>query len=217
MKIGDSWMQPWKKRKELGSLFLGALFFFLWFLVACGQQPPVAEIRSPQGLVEFSLEENVPFVKAREKAGVPLGGAVRTGKESSVDLHFLSGTGQVSLRENAFFQVQSTSIIGKQMSGTAIYNIKKQEKEIHIETPHGNTTVLGTEFSQQISSSSLTLAVKTGVVEFAALGGDKRKVTAGEKLVFIKDSPLSEPTKMDLMEQLNLFPKNAGKANINQQ
>ena len=203
----------WRKPGILLFLFLGSLLF----LPACGQKPPVAEIRSPQGMVEFNREENAPFAEAREKTGVPLGGAVRTGKESAADLHFLQEIGQISLRENAFFQLQSGSLIGKQLSGTAIFNIKKQEMEIHIETPHGNTTVLGTEFSQQVSSAGLILAVKTGVVEFASLRGEKRKVAAGEKLVVEKDSSLSDPVKMDLMEQLNLFSNNAGKANINQQ
>lgn len=125
--------------------------------------------------VVSSLNNNVQRQGAAAKEFSPLlpedklvaGDAIRTGRDSSVELLFVDGS-VVSLGSETWFKVTGEHSRCDQSSGRAVFKIKKQlpHKTFEIVSPHGLTAVLGTSFVQEINEHSGFVAVSEGLVKF---------------------------------------------------
>jgi len=189
-------------RKLLVCLCLSCLL-----AAGCGSQSePLARIASVQGKVDARLEGAGAFVAAKADMQLKHQGAVRTEKDSVAIIEDIARKGGIKIDPDSYYEVRAGTSIGFQGSGKAVFDINKQQTEIQVETPHGNTAVLGTKFGQLVSSDSFELWVEEGQVEFTARNGSKQKVSASQKIQWkVNDSPLPQAENFNLLESEGFF------------
>lgn len=180
------------------------------FAAGCGSQSePLAKISSVEGKVAARLEVNSDFVEAKAEMQLKHQGAVRTDKDSVAVLEDIARKGSIKIDPDSYYEVRAGTCIGFQSSGKAVFDINKQNTQIQVETPHGNTAVLGTKFGQLVSSDSFELWVEEGQVEFTSSKGDKQRVAAGQKLQWkIDEGDLPQATSFNLLESESFFGNN---------
>ncbi|MBU1106951.1 MAG: hypothetical protein KKB51_09815 [Candidatus Riflebacteria bacterium] len=129
--------------------------------VGCGSQDkPLARIVSVKGKVDARLESSSAFVAAQADMQLKHQGAVRTGKDSGTILEDIARKGSIKTDPDSYYEVRAGTSIGFHGSGKAVFDIDKQQTEIQIDTPHGNTAVLGTKFGQLVSSDTFNSGLK---------------------------------------------------------
>lgn len=175
--------------------------------LGCGSQnEPLARIASVKGKVDARLEASSTFVAAQTDMQLMHQGAVRTAKESGATLEDVVRKGAIEIDPDSYYEVRSGTSIGFQRVGKAVFDINRQQTEIHIDTPHGTTAVLGTRFGQIVSSDTFELWVEEGQVEFTASNGDKQKVSANQKLQWqVNEGSLPQPVNFNLLESEDFF------------
>jgi len=181
--------------------------FACMLTVGCGSQnEPLARIATVQGKVDARLESTAAFVAAKVDMQLKDQGAVRTDKDSTAVLEDIARKGGVKIDPDSYYEVRAGTSLGFHGSGKAVFDINKQQTEIQVETPHGNTAVLGTKFGQLVSSDSFELWVEEGQVEFTAKDGSKQKVSASQKLQWqVEQGPLPKPESFNLLESEDFF------------
>lgn len=177
------------------------------FLVGCGgQTEPLARIVSVKGKVDARLEAVGAFVAAKADMQLKHQCAVRTDKDSIAVLEDIARKGSIKIDPDSYYEVRTGNSIGFQGSGKAVFDVNKQQTEIQVENPYGNTAVLGTKFGQLVSSDTFELWVEEGQVEFVALDGSKQKVSANQKLQWkVGEGPLPQPANFNLLESEDFF------------
>lgn len=174
-------------------------------IVGCGMRGVVAKITGTEGEVSTRNSGSAPFVKAQPGLELAEGGAVRTGKDGKAVLEDLARKGRITVDLDSYYEVRMNKSVGWLEYGKALFDIIRQEEEIVIETPHGNTAVLGTVFGQVVASDSFELWVEKGKVEFTAKNGQKRTVSANQKLIWKVNEELPEAVNFNLPESEAFF------------
>lgn len=184
--------------------------FSLSLVYGCGSQnEPLAKIASLKGKVDARTGAGATFVPAQTDMHLKHQGAIRTDRESEATLEDISRKGSIKIDPDSYYEVRAGTNIGFHGNGKAIFDINKQQTEIHIETPHGNTAVLGTKFGQVISEEKFELWVEEGRVEFTAKNGDKQALSANQKIQWeVKNGPLPAPAEFNLLESEEFFKSN---------
>ncbi|MGM0599989.1 MAG: FecR domain-containing protein [Candidatus Rifleibacteriota bacterium] len=182
-------------------LIMCSIFFY-----GCSDQNnvPIGQLIKISGTVEIREAPGQKFKTASVNLKLFNDMAVRTQENSKAKLSFTCG-GQLKLSSNAFFQVKSGQVLGKQTSGSGFYEIDKQPKPLSIETPHGVTTILGTKFRQMVNETSVEIFLKEGSIEFYDNAGNKTKIESGQKLLVEKGKPLTEAVPTDDFDVDKLF------------
>lgn len=182
----------------------------------CGQQEKAAaKIFSFSGDVAFKARSDAQFAPAAANAEIIAGGAVRTSKESEASLQLTANKANIRIYEDTFFEVRAENSLGFQSSGKAVYDVNKQEKEIMVETTHGNTAVLGTRFAQIVKEDSFELWVEKGEVEFTSKNGQKRRVSAGKNIRWDTAKPLPEASEHSFVDSEAIFGTGQGSFDFN--
>jgi len=196
-------MQQEKKMKKLLVLFC----LIGLFVTGCGStDEPLARIAQTEGKVDARAEGSLDFVAAKIDMQLKHQGAVRTDKESTAALEDMARKGSIKIAPDSYYEVRAGVTMGFHGSGKAVFDVNKQQTEIQIETPHGNTAVLGTKFGQLVSSDSFELWVEEGTVEFTARDGSKQKVAGSQKLLWqVQQGPLPQPVNFNLLESEDFF------------
>ena len=196
-------------------IFLGILIGSVLMISGCGTSTSsVASIDRLEGQVE--RKSGNAFVPAKVKDPLISGEAVKTAEKSSASLLFSTGS-EVQVNAESYFEIGSDQKIGRQESGTAIYRIEKDKSGVQVETPHGNTTVLGTVFCLQVTGTATTILVEEGKVRFTSKSGTAQQdVGPGQKLVASDTTALGKPESVDLAEREALFNPNSKGPAINQ-
>jgi hypothetical protein len=156
----------------------------------------VAEIKKPKGIVEARFTTDARFAAAGEGTPLAIGGAAKTG-EDSTSLVVIAGKAEIALKPESFFEVGLGNTLGKQTAGTAIYNVEKHPQSLRIETPHGVTAVLGTRFLIEVNASGTIILVDEGKVSFTNPVGNSREINPRERLIAPVSGPLPAPEKID--------------------
>lgn len=182
-------------------LILSVLSFSAY---GCGSNEPRAHFSSVNGKVDYRSASANEWKSAKVKQGLFDGDTIKTSSDGTAKIEFKDKS-KVVIRNRTIYKIAGAGYLGNQLSGTAIFNIEKQKSKISVKTPHGDTTVLGTQFSQTVSSDSFSLIVKKGLVEFETNSGEKRRVKTGEKLNYQKGKPLADPKPSSIEERDNIF------------
>jgi len=180
-----------------------AFVYLILFTGCSGAGVQIATLKEFSGTVEFSRGGAQSFEAAQKEQPLFTGDEIRVRADSSATILFATGSA-IHLKDNAFFEVRDDSCLGRQNSGTAYYDVNKHESEIVIETPHGTTAILGTQFCQLITEDTFDLWVKEGKVKFTR-NGQSRLVEANYRLHHSSDKPLAEAETMTLPEQIKIF------------
>lgn len=187
-----------------------ALFVSAFLFTGCGaQKQEVASVVENSGTVQGMIAPAQSFVDLKTGQKLCSGDSIKTGESSKANLELISDKSQIVLTENSFLEIKNfTEKELKQISGTAIYRITPQNRELKIQTQHGVATVLGTTLRVDTDEKETSVAVEKGKVSF-------QKKTSTEK-VFIEagmrySTSFSEnkAEKVDPIEQETLF--NPGK------
>jgi hypothetical protein len=178
-------------------------------LTGCGSSnEPLARIAAIEGKVDARPELNGAFAAAKVDMQLKHQGAVRTDKESTAALEDMARKGSVKIAPDSYYEVRAGVTLGFHGAGKAVFDVNKQQTEIQIETPHGNTAVLGTKFGQIVASDSFELWVEEGTVEFTARDGSKQRVTGSQKLQWqVQQGALPQPVNFNLLESEDFFGK----------
>jgi len=178
-------------------------------LAGCGGAgEPLARIAAIEGKVDARPEAEGAFAAAKVDMQLRHQGAVRTDKESTAALEDMARKGSIKIEPDSYYEVRAGVTLGFHGSGKAVFDVNKQQTEIQIETPHGNTAVLGTKFGQIVASDSFELWVEEGTVEFTARDGSKQRVTASQKLQWqVQQGALPQPVNFNLLESEDFFGK----------
>lgn len=181
-------------------------FVLVGLLVGCGlEKEKIAQIYAIEGEVYLRTEGNQKFVTAKKDVFLFAGDAIRTGKNSNAILKNLPHSAHIKVFPETFFEIRSGKSIGFQSDGKAVFDVEKQQNEICVETVHGITAVLGTQFGQVVTSGTFELIVEKGLVEFSTRAGEKRKIPAGKKIRYLAGQPLPEAHEVNLVESESLF------------
>ena len=186
------------------------------FVTGCDStSEKVAHINSFEGAVSARAESDSAFIPAIAQMPLHSGGAIRTDADGKALLELVDGSARISVESDSYYEVRSGSTIGSHQSGRAVFDVNKQEKDIIIETPHGNTAVLGTRFAQVISENSLQIFVEKGLVEFTSNRGEKQKIAAGKKLSWNPEEKLPDPSEINLLESESFFGNSGSRFDFN--
>lgn len=178
-------------------------------LTGCGSSnESLARIAAIEGKVDARPEVNGAFAAAKVDMQLKHQGAVRTDKESTAALEDIARKGSVKIAPDSYYEVRAGVTLGFHGAGKAVFDVNRQQTEIQIETPHGNTAVLGTKFGQIVASDSFELWVEEGTVEFTARDGSKQRVTGSQKLQWqVQQGALPQPVNFNLLESEDFFGK----------
>ncbi len=198
-----------RKLVIVGAALLFGIFAIIHSQGCSGSGPsqPVAQVKNPQGTVDSRAGEAGDFSPAKDKQALEKGGAVRTGRKSTVDLVFADGS-DCTVKAEAYFEVGKKEVTGLQNQGMVIYRFKTQQegKKATVQTPHGVTAVLGTVFLLDVVSTSTTLLVDKGKVSFQPAGASEAViVTDGQRLVCAAGQPPSQPEAVDPVQRKSMF------------
>lgn len=165
-------------------------------LQGCGTASPVAKVDQPRGAVEARPDSGGVFRSAANGDQVAAGGAVRTGMDGETDVAFADGL-RLKLWPDSHFTITGGTRIGRQEGGSALFNVPPSPVERTIETPTGLTTITGTIFAQEVTSSTFSLFLDEGKVSFTDQKGVTKTLTAGQQLVATAGEALPDPTPMN--------------------
>ena len=121
---------------------------------------------------------------------------MRTGADGETNVAFTDGV-SVKLWPDSHFSITGKARIGRQESGSALFNIPSSPIERTIETPTGLTTIMGTVFAQEVTSSTFSLFLHEGKVSFTDNKGVTKMLTPGQQLLVKAGEPLPEQILMD--------------------
>ena len=176
-------------------------------VVGCGDgEAPLVRIAKVEGNVEIRELPGAAFVPALVEMTMKHQGAVRTGKSSRATLVHLAHKSVVTVLEDSWYEVRAGAAAGCQSAGQAIFEVEKQQNEFIIESSHGATAVLGTKFAQIVSSDTIEIWVKSGLVEFTSRTGRKKQIAALQKFRWhTADADLPEPESFVETEAETIF------------
>lgn len=180
----------------LGVCLLAAIGTSVLHSTGCRQAAPVAKIEQPQGVVEARLDSGSVFRTVTNGDQIVAGGAVRTGADGETDIVFADGV-RVKIWPDSHFSITGGARIGRQEAGSALFKVQPSPVERTIETPTGLTTITGTVFAQEVTSSTFSLFLDEGKVSFTDLKGARKTLTAGQQLLATAGEALTDPTPMD--------------------
>lgn len=193
-----------------------AFFSCALFILAgggCGKTESVATLKILQGKVDMRESASSPFRPAKDQEPLAERSAVRTGPDGQARLTF-PGKGDLAIDRDTFFEVRKGDILGLQDSGRVTYKIEKQGgKTISVETPHGVTTVLGTQFLLDVSATGTSVVVNEGSVRFVGKSGISENLSAGQTSGS-DGTTVSKPTTMSI-DQLEAIFSTSKKILIN--
>lgn len=156
----------------------------------------VAKIQKAKGTIEVRFSADSRFAAAEDGTQIAVGGAAKTGEDSTTQVVF-TDRAMVFLKPESFFEVGSGPTLGRQNAGTGIYSVDKTGKDTRIETPHGVTAVLGTRFLLEVNASGTIVLVDEGKVSFTNPNGNSREINSRERLIVPAVGPLPAPEKID--------------------
>lgn len=182
------------------------IFLLISFIFGCGQEKAkIVQISSIEGEVFFKASGTPNFVAATTNSFLFSGDAIRTGKDSTAILKNIAHSAQIKVFPETYYEIKGGNSLGFQDKGIAVFDVEKQQNEIVVETVHGITAVLGTQFGQVVSTDTFELIVEKGLVEFSTKSGEKRKIAAGNKIKYNVGQPLPEVAGSNLIESEALF------------
>jgi hypothetical protein len=176
----------------------------LSYLTGCGSQEPLASLHNPQGKVQTKENSAASFKAAQNQESMRDGSAVKTGEDGETGLIF-PGKGELSLKPNSYFDVKKGDFLGLQTQGRVMYKIQKQgEKAIQIQTPHGVTAVLGTQFLIDVNATSTAVVVSEGKVRFSTISGEQT-LEIGQRVIVGTDGKVPPPEMLSPLDLESLF------------
>lgn len=199
------------KMKILVSFVLASISLTI---TGCGSSSsnPLAELKSIVGTVECRPSSTENFKVAKQGLILNDMSAIRTKEDSSATIVFKKG-GTLRLAANSFFEVKKGTTLGRQETGTGIYKIDKQKNKLSIETPQGLTTILGTEFRQDVTKDNTTVILKEGSIQFTDTKGKEVILKPGERIIVENGKALSSPEKVNSFDVDSFFsPENTLKS-----
>ncbi|MBF0500063.1 MAG: FecR domain-containing protein [Candidatus Riflebacteria bacterium] len=200
------------------TVFIAMMFLGIW-MIGCGNaKAPTADwaavIDHPQGNVAVRETSATAFHPGKQGDRLPEGAATRTDETGWAKLKFPDES-LVTVFPDTFFEVKAGNTMGAQTSGRALYKITPQKQRSMVETPHGVTAVLGTEFLIAIATDGTSIHVKEGKVTFTAHDGSVKTITKNQSLAYKGSGPLPEPTTSDPTEASRLFDPFSGWPKLN--
>ena len=179
--------------------YLLILLLFTAFLPGCSKEDLRAQFVKVSGTVEMRPTPSTPFTRAVQKDFLPSGGAVRTLVESTADLFLQDNKGVIEIKPDTYLELPLSGNDIKQDSGTIIYRINTNSGGYTIDTPHGETGVLGTTFQITVNADSTTVGVKEGKVSLTNKIGETRTIEANEQLMLNVSGTFGEKTAFNLV------------------
>lgn len=181
-------------------VFAGAL------LVGCGsQKESVADLQQKQGPVQILIKPGQSFVEAQTGQKLASGDSIKTGDDARAVLELIKDKSQIALGENSFIEIKNYSEKElHQMSGTAVYKITPQNRELKIQTRHGVATVLGTELRVDTDDEKTRVSVEEGRVSFRKAAG-QTSVLIESGMNYATDFTEEKAQPLDPVERNELF------------
>lgn len=173
----ELWIKPFSF--ALSGVFL--LLISFWFLKSDNSKAILGSLQGITGKVEYKIANSDLYTSAQNGFELYQNTCVRTQRNGKVTIVFRK-RGKLTLASNSFFKIKSGNCIGSQNYGTAIYDINKQKSTISVKTPQGLTCILGTTFRQDISSDSLSIVLKVGLIKFQGNNGKQILIKPSEQL-----------------------------------
>ena len=187
---------------------------YAWLLSAvllcgCGaQKEEVAAIAEKKGTVQVLVIPAVDFTDALAGQKLCSGDSVKTGEAAKVTLELIQDKSLIALSENSFLEIKNYQEKElQQMSGTAVYKITPQNKELKIKTQPEFATVLGTVLRIDASSEKTRVTVDEGKVGFRRNNGTT-SVLIEAGMSFSTDFADDSAQPLDPVERGELFDAN---------
>ncbi|MBU1105187.1 MAG: FecR family protein [Candidatus Riflebacteria bacterium] len=171
-----------------------------------GLTSAVATVVRISNQVERQCAGSIDFLEVKAADLLVPGDAIKTGKNSSVELIFADGS-KIAFGSEAYFQVKGEKCLGDHRLGRAVFEIKKQTPAVSVEvsTPQGITAVLGTVFVQELGKEKCFIAVAEGVVEFRPNNNaGKHLLRKGDLLRFDSSGKIIDRKELDSAALLKL-------------
>ncbi|MEW6708991.1 MAG: FecR family protein [Candidatus Riflebacteria bacterium] len=191
------------------NVLLAMLFGVL--LTGCGgQNEEVAKLTAKDGKVQVMVKPAEAFVDAADVQALHSGDSIKTGEAAKASLELIKDKSTISLGENSFLEIRNFNEKDlQQMSGTAIYKITPQNKELKINTQHGVATVLGTVLRVDTDEQKTVVAVEEGKVGFRKNGSQQNvMIEAGHH--YATDFAEEKAQALDPITREGLFNFDAG-------
>lgn len=154
-------------------LFCGLLLCGCGGCGGCGgRSEEIVSISTIKGQVQAMLKPAENFIAVQAGQKLSSGDTIKTGEEAEASLELIKDKSLISLSENSCLEIKNYSQNElQQISGTAIYKITPQNKELKIRTQHGVATVLGTIFRVDTDANKTSVVVEEGKVAFRRQAG----------------------------------------------
>lgn len=173
---------------------------------------PLAALSSSSGTVLTRVRSGDELKPAQLNQSIFEGGAVRTKEDGRAVVTF-SDHGIIRIAPDTYVEILSKTIRGRQTEGKAVYQLKKSEADMQVETPHGVTAVLGTTFFIAVDKASTTVSLEEGEIRLRNTAGDKEQVLKpGQRARIESSGTISAVTELDPFTRETLF--GSGKTNL---
>ncbi|RCK78181.1 MAG: hypothetical protein OZSIB_1697 [Candidatus Ozemobacter sibiricus] len=175
----------------------------------------VATLREVKGKVEARGTGGAPFQIVAGELPLQVGGAIRTGEDGEGLVKYVEGS-EVRLGAETYYEVREKGTLGWQESGSARYKVPPQKQPVGVETPHGVTAVLGTDFRLDVTATQTTVTLQEGKIRFTNRASESIELTPGQQLTVTAGQPLGTPAELDPITLESLFTPGVKLPAINQ-
>lgn len=198
-------MKRKNKTRIMCALLMGLVAFS-----GCGKQKEeVASVVGSSGPVTVLIQPSASFADVKTGEKLCSGDSIKTGENGKTQLELINDKSQISLGENSFLEIKNFSEKElKQISGTAIYKISPQNKELKIQTQHGVATVLGTILRIDADDKGTSVSVEKGKVGFKKTGSNE-SVLIEAGMIFSSTFTENKAQSLDPIEKEQLFNPDA--------
>lgn len=167
-------------------IFFIFIYGFKQFYPAAKKQLPrvaFARILSMKGKAQVRRHKDEVLEAVALQTKLFPGDTVICLNQAKVEIYFDSLSSKTKLYGFSCFTIGDNKTIGYQKIGTVVFKVKPQNNTVYVTSSHGITTVLGTQFAQEVATDSLVIKVKKGTVSFK---NEKGEIAIIKKLQRLK-------------------------------